>query len=156
VSVAPIQVVFQDINKYAAPPATYHDPFNPIHMWTMPVLKAWLKARHEGEYTKLKVGQSTEWVYHLTDHVESPPSIRPPLYAKLSDVINLLISMSDMVRLLMTDHVTEEMCVCAEALVKLFLSRVDVVDYDMFHDLGKYVPMWIKKSNLIGMLNLPD
>jgi hypothetical protein len=117
-----------------------------IHIWTMHVLKAWLKARREGGYTKLKVGQLRERVYHLMDRVEGPPAIRPPLYAKLSDVINLVIEMMDMICLLMMDNVTGEMCVRAEVLVKLFLSRVDVVEYGMFHHLGKYVPMWIKNQ----------
>jgi hypothetical protein len=81
------------------------------------------------------------------DRVEGPPDMFPPHYAKLSDVINLIIAMSDMIRLLMMDHVTKEMYARAEVLVKLFLSRVDVMDYDMFHHLGKYVPMWIKKAS---------
>jgi hypothetical protein len=56
----------------------------------------------------------------------------------------------------MTEVTTEEKCVLAEVILKLFLSRLDRVDISLYSHLDKFVPLWIKKSNCMGLLNLPS
>jgi hypothetical protein len=63
--------------------------------------------------------------------------------------------MSNMIRFLMTDVVTDEKCERAEVLIKTFLSRVHRVNKALHDHLLDYVPIWIKKSNFMGLLNLP-
>jgi hypothetical protein len=58
------------------------------------------------------------------DRVEGPSSIQPPLYEKFSDIVNPISAMYDVMRFLMTNHVTEEMCEPAEVLVTLVLYHV--------------------------------
>jgi hypothetical protein len=150
------EMVFQDINMFAAPPAPSQDPMTDRHRWTIPVLSAWLNARIYTAPSKWKVGQLKEKVYGLMDRAQGAPPIQLPVGGRLSDIINLIIALSDMIGLLMTEVVTEEKCVRAEVLLKLFLSRLDRVDVSLYSHLDKFVLLWIKKSNFMGLLNLPS
>jgi hypothetical protein len=126
---------------YAAPPAPYQDPMTDRHRWTIPVLIAWLKARRHTAPSKCKVGQLREKFCGLMDRAQGAPPILPPVGGRLRDIIDLSIALSDMIRLLMTQVVTEEKCVRAEVPLKLFLSRLDRVDISLHSHLDKFIAL---------------
>jgi hypothetical protein len=61
-----------------------------------------------------------------------------------------------MIKLLMTNVANDITCTHAGMLVKFLLLSVNVLDQAMHDHLLKNTPLWIKKYNLMGLLNLAD
>jgi hypothetical protein len=88
--------------------------------------------------------------FALMDQPGGPPAVLPPAGGEVQEMIEMLIAMSNMMRFLMTDVVTGEMCERAEFLIKTFLSRVHKVNKALLDHLLDYVPIWIKHPILWG------
>ena len=125
----------------------YEAPSKPMKRWTMKENSAWLKAHgldSNGHATELRNRVNR----HASKLNEAPGG-------DIKNVFNVLIAMMKMISLIMAEEVTETLINECDNAIKVFLSMVDIFDAAM-HNNERKTKIWVRKSNFISLLNLPE
>jgi hypothetical protein len=128
----------------------YKDPETPQMSWKATENRAWLKARGIKSDGKAKELQERVAQYLIEDHI---PPLLPQPGGSAEDIHNLVSSLYDMVKSIMTFEVNDDVVRIADFRIKRFLTSL--YDCDRKINPNAKVPFWITSYSYPCLLNLP-
>jgi hypothetical protein len=128
----------------------YKDPETPQMLWKATENRAWLKAR--GLQSDGKAKELQERVAKYINENNIPPLLQSPA-GTAEDIHQLIGSMYDMVKCIMTFEVNHEVVQVADFYIKRFLTHLAHCDRNI--NPNSKVPFWISSYTYPCLLNLP-
>ena len=141
---------FYSIIEYLPVQEQYNDPITNIETWTKQQCKKWLHVCGLS-----KTGSLTNLKQQIKEYIDSGkcPSIKNINKFTKKDIMDLIYATCVLIKKIMCNTTTLEDINHVEALIRMYLINYDKMDKIL--NEGP-VPSWIKKFNMLCLLNVPD
>ena len=131
----------------------YVKPEGAIKTWTKPKLQYWCDW-HGFKYGNMKKDPLQKYVIDINKDSSVENAILSQPGGNVKNIMNLIVSLNTMIALIMQPETDQTLINKCESSIKIYLTMVELVNSNL-RDKGE-IPIWIRKSNYLSLLNLPE